>query len=106
MRFQATPKIAFFGHMRKKQVRIIITGKVQGVFYRASMQQKARALGVTGLVRNQPDGSVYAEAEGTESQLDTLLAWCRQGPPAARVASVQTEEGQWPGREDFVIDRN
>lgn len=106
MEFLATPKIAFFGHMRKRQVRIIITGKVQGVYYRASMQQKARALGVTGLVRNQADGSVYAEAEGTPAQLDALLDWCRQGPPAARVERVHTEEGQWPGREDFVIDRN
>jgi len=92
--------------MRKQQIQLKISGKVQGVYYRASMQRKARELGITGLVRNEPDGSVYAEAEGDEKQLETLLDWCRQGPPAAEVERVSAQAGQWTIREDFIIQRN
>jgi len=68
-----------------KRLQIIIRGRVQGVFYRASTRDEARQLGLHGWVRNLPDGSVEVLAEGPEVQLLQLLRWCRQGPPAARV---------------------
>lgn len=68
-----------------------ISGRVQGVYYRASMLQQAHHLGLTGWVINRPDGSVEAVAEGSRAKLDELIAWCRQGPEGARVASVNVD---------------
>jgi acylphosphatase len=82
-----------------------ITGKVQGVFYRDSTRQKANELGITGFVRNQPDGSVYAEAEGTEAALGSFIDWCHQGPPKAEVKKVTTTTGTWVGYSGFEIKR-
>lgn len=72
-------------------VSIIVTGKVQGVFYRQSTKEKALELGLTGVVRNQPDGSVFIQASGSSQALNQLIAWCRQGPSRAEVISVQVE---------------
>ncbi len=77
---------------RVRRVRAIVTGRVQGVSYRASTASAARRLGVVGWVRNRSDGSVELEAEGTEQQVSALLEWCKEGPPAARVAGVAVEE--------------
>jgi acylphosphatase len=77
-------------HVRR--VHAIVTGRVQGVSYRASAASEARRLGLVGWVRNLRDGSVELEAEGPEDAVAGLLAWCQQGPPAARVASVATED--------------
>lgn len=74
-----------------KRISIHVRGKVQGVFYRASTVTKAQQLGVNGFVRNEPDGSVYMEAEGNEDKLNELIAWCRVGPPRARVDEVAVE---------------
>ncbi len=71
---------------------IQVYGKVQGVWYRASTCNKARELGLCGIVRNESDGSVYIEAEGPEAILDQLLDWCRQGPPHARVDRIEVVE--------------
>lgn len=76
-----------------KHYTIRVTGTVQGVFYRKSTRAKAKDLGLTGFVRNEPDGSVYMEAEGEKSRLDALVSWCWQGPPAASVQDVSVEEG-------------
>ncbi len=73
-------------------VHLKITGRVQGVYYRASMLQEAQKLGLSGWVMNRSDGSVEAVAEGSKAKLDELIAWCRQGPQGARVAGV---EEQW-----------
>ena len=70
------------------QVHLIIAGRVQGVFYRATTQEQARGLGLTGWVRNCPDGTVEAVAEGPADTVDLFVEWCHQGPPAARVAQV------------------
>ena len=70
-----------------------VHGTVQGVWYRASTREQAVALGLTGWVANRPDGSVQLVAEGPKAALDALLAWCRQGPPAAEVERVEFEWG-------------
>lgn len=88
----------------RKVIRLQIRGKVQGVYYRASMVDAARQLEVTGWVRNRNDGSVEAMACGTHAQLDQLTEWARRGPPAAMVVEVLISPGkgefadfaQWP----------
>jgi len=80
-------------------------GKVQGVWYRGSTFREAKDLGLTGFVRNEPDGSVYVEMEGAESACQALLKWCRQGPPMARVSKVEVEEGGLKNFEQFEILR-
>ncbi|MGI9544468.1 MAG: acylphosphatase [Cyclobacteriaceae bacterium] len=84
---------------------ITIQGRVQGVYYRASAQQKALELGLVGWVCNQSDGSVYMEAEGSKEQLNALVAWCKKGPPAARVNEVSYTIGDCKNFEGFKITR-
>lgn len=72
----------------KIRSRAIITGRVQGVFFRAETQRTARRFGVTGWVRNKPDGSVEAVFEGEVQAVEDTISWCRQGPPLSRVESV------------------
>lgn len=68
--------------------RVVVHGRVQGVYFRAECASVARAEGVSGWVSNQPDGSVYAEFEGTSAAVDALIDWCHAGPPRASVTSV------------------
>ncbi len=84
---------------------ITIRGKVQGVWYRASAQEAAKRLGLTGFVRNLPDGNVYAEAEGPESVLQDFVSWCRRGPQLARVDEVLAEEAPLQGFDSFDVRR-
>ncbi|GAA4015980.1 acylphosphatase [Hymenobacter fastidiosus] len=70
-----------------------IFGRVQGVFFRQSARQQAERLGLTGYARNNPDGTVTIEAEGPAAALARLEAWCRHGPPAARVDKVEAAQG-------------
>ncbi|HEX4300376.1 MAG TPA: acylphosphatase [Gammaproteobacteria bacterium] len=72
--------------------RCLVSGKVQGVFYRASTAERARALGVTGYARNLPDGRVEVLACGEEAKLRDLIDWLWKGPPAAKVDDVAVEE--------------
>ncbi len=67
------------------RVHVFVSGVVQGVAFRAYAVDEARRLGVAGWVRNLPDGRVEAEAEGERRALEALVAWCRRGPPSARV---------------------
>jgi acylphosphatase len=82
---------------------IRVTGRVQGVFYRASAQAEANRLGLAGFVRNHSDGSVYAEAEGEREALVRFVAWCRRGPPHARVDGVEVAEGTAKGFSGFTV---
>jgi acylphosphatase len=75
----------------KAQVQIVVSGRVQGVFFRAAAAQEARGLGLRGWVRNLPDGRVQIRAEGGRRNLEMLIAWAHQGPPAARVMEVEVE---------------
>jgi acylphosphatase len=75
-----------------RRIHASVTGRVQGVSYRASTIEEARRLGVTGWVRNRGDGSVELEAQGAPAQVEALLAWCAVGPPAARVSEVTVKD--------------
>ncbi len=76
--------------MEDKRLHLVIEGKVQGVFYRASARDKAASLGLSGYVKNLAGGSVELVAEGTPEKLDQLVAWCRGGPPNAQVTDIKT----------------
>jgi acylphosphatase len=67
----------------------MISGRVQGVFFRAHTEETAHALGLTGWVRNTEDGGVETVAEGHRPELERFLQWCRSGPPGARVSNVE-----------------
>ncbi len=88
-----------------KHFKIKLTGRVQGVWFRGSMQKKAREFGLFGFVKNKPDGTVYAEIEGEEVVLHELINWCRKGPELAIVRNVEIEEGELVGFNSFDIFR-
>jgi len=79
----------------KERLHIIVHGEVQGVFYRANTREKARALGLSGWVRNLGDGGVEIVAEGEKEKLVEMLEWCRVGPSAARVEEVKADWGKY-----------
>lgn len=89
--------------MRMIGRRIIVTGRVQGVFFRNWTAAKAEALGVRGWVRNRRDGSVEILACGPAEAVDALAAACRDGPPAAIVEAVRVSEASAPCPGDFSI---
>lgn len=74
------------------RVRAVVSGRVQGVWYRESCRREAVALGVTGEVRNTASGAVEIEAQGTRAAVDALLRWAQAGPPAARVTHLTVED--------------
>lgn len=88
-----------------KHYTIKVIGKVQGVFFRASTQDKAESLGLRGKVRNEEDGSVAIEAEGPEDKLHSFVSWCRQGPPRAKVEKVEYAEGNIEHYDAFEVER-
>lgn len=93
--------------MNEERVRIVIIGRVQGVFFRASTRDEALRLGIGGWVRNQNDGSVEIVAEGDREQLEEFIDWCRTGPPDARVDELDTSRGEFLSEFDkFIIKYN
>ena len=89
----------------QKHISLKVTGRVQGVHYRVSTRAEAERLGIKGFVRNEPDGSVYIEAEADEVLLASLITWCKEGPPHARVDDVGIKDGVWKGFTEFVVKR-
>ncbi|KPQ01710.1 acylphosphatase [Marinobacter sp. HL-58] len=83
--------------MSHQRLSMLISGKVQGVYYRASAAEKAKELGITGYARNLPDGRVKVVAEGSQAALISLRQWCNSGPPAAEVDTVNATEGPATG---------
>lgn len=75
-----------------RTIRLLIAGRVQGVWFRASTRRVATDLGLQGWVRNLPDGRVEATAQGPDSQVESLVEWCHQGPPGSRVGQVEVFE--------------
>ncbi|MBI4833301.1 MAG: acylphosphatase [Planctomycetes bacterium] len=81
-----------------KRAHLWISGRVQGVFFRAHTENEARRLGLTGWVKNIPDGRVETVFEGNDAAVDAMITWAHHGPPSARVTNVEikweTPEGQ------------
>jgi acylphosphatase len=83
--------------------RVVVHGRVQGVFFRDSCRQRAELSQVTGWVRNEPDGTVGALFEGPAQAVDAMVTWCRQGPPRARVDRVDVTEAGPTGSTGFDV---
>ena len=83
--------------------RVWLSGRVQGVAFRASARREARAAGVDGWVRNLADGRVEAVFEGAPGAVEALLAWCREGPSTARVERVEVREEPPEGAAGFEV---
>lgn len=86
--------------MANLRVRLIVEGRVQGVWFRDSTRREAEGLGITGWVRNRSDGTVEVLAEGPEDDVRKLTAWCHRGPSYAKVTRVQETEEPWDGEFD------
>ena len=89
-----------------KHYNIHITGKVQGVFFRARTKDKAKELGITGFVRNERDGSVYIEAEGSKRIIDEFISWCHKGPDLSIITKVEVNEVPLKNFTGFEIKRD
>ncbi len=85
------------------RARVIVSGRVQGVFFRDSTQRQATRLGVRGWVRNRPDGTVEAAMEGSRHAVGELIDWCRTGPPRAAVTGVEIIDEPPRGETSFRI---
>ena len=81
--------------------RILVSGRVQGVFFRDSCRQEAERLGLAGTARNLDDGRVEVVAEGDEAAVDKLVEWCKSGPSHADVSDVSVEEQDPQGASGF-----
>ena len=89
--------------MSRDAFHAFVHGLVQGVFFRASTEEKARSLGISGWVRNCSDGTVEIHAEGPRDRLDQLIAWCHEGPPRAEVQKVDVEWVAPQGAIEFTV---
>ena len=87
----------------KVRAHVWILGRVQGVSFRAYAVDEATARGVAGWVRNMPEGRVEAVFEGERAAVEAMVAWCRRGPPAARVTSVDVTWEEPKGEIDFGV---
>lgn len=88
-----------------KHFNITVTGKVQGVFFRASTKQMADLLDIKGFVQNESNGAVYCEVEGEEDMLVNFVHWCHHGPEGATVERVSVADGEIKNFTGFVINR-
>ena len=86
-----------------RRTRALVSGRVQGVSFRDSTREKAQALGLSGWVRNLPDGSVEAVFEGGGDRVEEMLSWCEEGPPSARVRHVSAEDEEPGNLQGFEV---
>jgi acylphosphatase len=90
--------------MSSKRVQVMVRGRVTGVFFRAATQREARRLGITGWVKNRPDGNIEIVAEGEEDAIKEIVSWAHHGPSAARVDGVDVRWRGYTGEfSDFRI---
>ncbi len=90
--------------MEKVRARVVVRGRVQGVYFRAETRDRARQLGLTGWVKNRPDRAVEAVFEGEKGAVEEMVSWCRKGPPLAEVAGLEVEWSSYTGEfDDFKI---
>jgi acylphosphatase len=83
--------------------RVVVSGRVQGVFFRDTCERVASGLGVRGWVRNRSDGTVEVVAEGSRDAVGRLLDWCREGPPRAQVRGVEVTDQAPCGEHGFRV---
>ncbi|MCW3493663.1 acylphosphatase [Microbacterium sp. SSM24] len=86
-----------------RRVHVLVSGEVQGVGYRYTLRMVAREAGAAGWVRNRRDGTVEAEVEGTEAQVDEVLAWMAGGPPGSRVTAATVTDAAPTGETGFDV---
>lgn len=89
--------------MSDVRCRVIVSGRVQGVYYRHTCRAVARELGVKGWVRNRSDGTVEVVAEGSRAAVGDLIAWCREGPPSADIRGLEITDETPVGERDFRV---
>ena len=85
------------------RLRVVVSGRVQGVWFRESCRREATAAGVSGWVRNRADGSVLAVLEGEDAPVARVLSWMRHGPPHAEVSDVAVTAEKPAGEVGFVV---
>lgn len=88
---------------KRTRAHVFVSGKVQGVYFRATTRDEARALGVDGWVRNLDDGRVEAVFEGPESDVEAMVSFCHEGSDAATVEDVEVSYGEPEGEEGFRV---
>jgi acylphosphatase len=86
-----------------KHINIRITGKVQGVSFRATTKAVADQMGIRGIIRNEADGSVYLEAEGDDVSLEVFLEWCHEGSDRSRIENVEVVPAELKNYQNFEI---
>ena len=92
--------------MSEKTVKLIITGRVQGVGFRDWVERQARQAGLAGYVRNRREGTVELVISGSEAQVDAMLAQCRKGPRLAIVDDIEVMADQWSGHGFSILPTN
>ena len=91
------------GTSNRTRAHVFVSGKVQGVYYRANTRDRASEAGVDGWVRNLADGRVEAVFEGPKDDVESMVEWCHEGSPAARVEDVEAEYEEPTGEDGFEI---
>jgi acylphosphatase len=86
-----------------KRARVVVSGRVQGVFFRASCAEEARRRDLAGWVRNRPDRRVEAAFEGRDADVDAMVAWCSEGPAQARVDAIEVAAEPLTGENGFHV---
>jgi acylphosphatase len=85
------------------RAHVVVKGRVQAVFFRAEIRDRAQSLGLAGWVRNNPDGSVEAVFEGDRERIESIVAWCRKGPALAEVADVAVDWVEPQNESGFTL---